>query len=117
MARPARGGRGGPSPCAQRPRPWHFGWERPHLDQPEAALQQLQALHAHCQALADDPLPENQAYAADKLGNTASIRALIQLRQQLWHAARDGAFEAVQLRTRRVGGVAAGLGSPAAVDH
>lgn len=78
----------------------HFGWERPHLDQPEAALQQLQALHAHCQALADDPLPENQAYAADKLGNTASIRALIQLRQQSWHAARDSAFEAVQLRAR-----------------
>ena len=78
----------------------HYGWERPHLDQPEAALQQLQALQAHCQALADDPLPENQAYAADKLGNAASIRALIQLRQQLWHAARDSAFEAVQQRAR-----------------
>ncbi len=77
-----------------------YGWDRPHLDQPQAALQQLQALQAHCQALADDPLPENQAYAADKLGNTASIRALILLRQQQWHAARDSALEAVQQRSR-----------------
>ncbi len=78
----------------------YFGWERAHLNQPQAALQQLQALEAYCQTMADNPAADQQAFCADKLGNAASFRALIQLRLQQWAKARDSAAQAVAHRAR-----------------
>ena len=78
----------------------YFGWERAHLNQPQAALQQLQDLQAYGHSVGDNPAPDHQAHCADKLGNAASIRALILLRLQQWSAARDSAAQAVEHRAR-----------------
>jgi hypothetical protein len=78
----------------------YFGWERAHLNQPQAALQQLYDLEAYADTVAANPAAGHQALCADKRGNAASIRALIQLRLQQWAEARDSAAQAVERRAR-----------------
>ncbi|MCB1998667.1 MAG: serine/threonine protein kinase, partial [Rhodoferax sp.] len=77
----------------------HFGWNRPHLGQPEAALAALaeaRALHApHAQG-ADGAA----VYAVHQMGNADGASALVLARVERWAEALSAARSALELRAR-----------------